>query len=221
MRTSVLIVPLMWFTVTTAAHPPTQHSETCTCEKAKITNGWCGRCRVGYAASLKIPSALLYEALDMHGHDIKPSSFPCPTCQTSLRTDGYCEKCRIGFIGGLAYMTRLTYLLAQGTAVDAKKLTCVTCLDHLTQGGWCEDCEIGIVGNFAFSERALFRQTRIAYKKLVAGIAKLEQCEICAIVLTLDGRCAKCNLHYKDGKLYKPQLEARKPPKIAMTEGAK
>lgn len=221
MRNPLLLCPLMWLTATSAAHPPMQHSETCTCEKAKITNGWCGRCRVGYAASLKIPSFSLYEALDMHGHEIKPASFTCPTCQTALRTNGYCEKCRIGFIGGLAYMSRYTYLLAQGTAVDAEKLTCATCRDHLDQSGWCEDCKIGIVGNFAYSDSALFLQAQAAYKRLAAGIAKLEECEICAIVLTLDGRCAKCNLHYKDGKLYKPRLKARQPPKRATTEGAK
>lgn len=221
MRNPVLLCSLMWLTTTSAAHPPMQRSETCTCQEAKIANGWCGRCRVGYAASLKIPSFMLYEALDMHGHEIKPASFTCPTCQKALRTNAYCEKCRIGFIGGLAYMTRPGYLLAQGSAVDAEKLTCVTCRIHLAQSGWCEDCRIGIVGNFAFSKRALFVQAHAAHKRLAAGIAKLEQCEICAIVLTLDGRCAKCNLHYKDGKLHKPRLEARHPPRNATTEQAK
>jgi hypothetical protein len=221
MRIPVLICPLMWLTVTSAAHPPMQRSETCTCEEAKTTNGWCGRCGVGYAASLKIPSALLYEALDMHGHEIKPSSFTCPTCQASLRTNGFCEKCRIGFIGGLAYMTRPAYVLVHGTAVDAEKLTCVACRGHLAQSGWCEDCKIGIVGNLAFSERALLVQAQAAYKRLVKAVAKLNQCEICAIVMAFDGRCAKCNLHYKDGKLYKPRLKTRESPKSATTEGAK
>ena len=118
-------------------------------------------------------------------------------------------------------MTRLTYLLGHGTAVDAKKLTCVTCRDHLAQGGWCEDCKIGIVGSFAFSERILFGQAQAAYKQLAAGIAKLDQCEICAIVLTLDGRCAKCNLHDKNGTLYKSRSKARQRPKSATTDGAK
>ena len=211
MRSLVFISPLIWFTATSAAHPPMQHSETCTCEIAKTTNGWCGHCRVGYAASLKIPSFLLYEALDMHGHDVKPASITCPTCKKFHRTNGFCEKCRIGFIGGLAYMNRHTYLLAHGTAGDAEKLTCATCRDHLAKGGWCEDCKIGIVGNFSFSKRALFVQAQTAYKRLATAIAKLEECEICAIVLALDGRCAKCDLHYKDGKLYNPRLKAGPP----------
>ncbi len=221
MRSPLLLCPVMWLTATSTAHPPMQRSETCTCEKAKIANGWCEHCRVGYAASLKIPSFLLYEALDMHGHEIKPASFTCSTCQTALRTNGYCEECRIGFIGGLAYMSRPTYLLAHGTAVDAKKLTCATCRKHLTQSGWCEKCRIGIIGNLAYSERAIFVQTQAAYKRLAAGIAKLDECEICAIVLTLDGRCAKCNLHYKDGKLYKPHLRARQPLNSGTSEGVK
>ncbi len=45
-----------------ATHPPKADPNKCTCPKAKIHNGWCARCKVGYAASVKVPSASLARA---------------------------------------------------------------------------------------------------------------------------------------------------------------
>lgn len=86
----------------------------CDCAVSKLYGGWCKGCGVGYLAGIEIKSADMFEALDAHGHDIMPERIRCQRCREAIPKDGYCKICRMGFVNKLAYLSRLTYLLAQG-----------------------------------------------------------------------------------------------------------
>lgn len=131
----------------------------CVCAAAEVTHGWCEACGVGYVASLRIPSALLYELLDPHGHDVDLSAVSCNTCHAAMAANEYCETHAIGYSEGRAYVTRLSYLLARGEPVRDTP-------DHL---------------------------------RLQAALELLDTCEFCALASFANGRCPKCNIHYRDG----------------------
>lgn len=172
----------------------------CTCSQACVTNGWCSACRVGYVAGLKIPSLLMYDALDAHGHNIDPRKITCNSCKTALETDGYCPVCRIGFIRNQAYLSRLTYHVAMGKVVAAEHLDCVRCASHVGNSGWCDECKVGIVGNVAHSDRALFEALAEEFKKLETAVKRLEKCESCAAASLTDGRCMICRKVFTHGE---------------------
>jgi hypothetical protein len=127
---------------------------SCVCEAARSSNGWCDACGVGYVASLRIPSALLYELLDPHGHEVDLSEVSCTTCRWAMSTDGFCEAHRIGYVGGRAYVTRLAYLGAKGEAVQESQEylrlkaaldvldTCEYCALALFENGRCPKCNV-------------------------------------------------------------------------------
>ena len=68
-------------TTTTTTNPTTSTTTNtaCTCALAKIDNGWCNKCEVGYVAGVTINSQMLFEALDAHGHEIGPDGIQCPS----------------------------------------------------------------------------------------------------------------------------------------------
>jgi hypothetical protein len=99
----------------------------CTCARARLRNGWCDACRVGYVAGVPVRSAMLFEALDAHGHDIDPASIECAECRAAIGTDGFCPACRRGFVKGQLYFSRLTYAIANGSFVDPVAITCPHC----------------------------------------------------------------------------------------------
>lgn len=192
-----------------AADPPKADPDKCTCPTAKIHNGWCARCKVGYAASVKVPSALLFEAIDAHGHDIDAASLRCSTCRAASKSSGFCNACRIGFVNGLAYLSRLTYLLAKGKVTDPATYNCPTCRGHSARFGWCRQCRRGMVGHFAYTDRTVFEEAVREVQRLRSAIAKLKDCELCAIAMITDARCPKCNIHYKEGKRVPPDSSAK------------
>ena len=181
-------------------HPPLEEGGDCVCQKAVLTNGWCGHCRVGYAAGLKVPSALLFEAMDTYGHDIDAPTIQCKTCQKALGSEGYCDGCGFGFVRGKAYASKLTYLLAKGMGAEPAAEKCESCKANARRFGWCESCKVGMVGSSAFRDRALYAAAVVEYHRLVAAIAKLPECEICAIALYRRSRCPKCNISFRDDK---------------------
>lgn len=187
-----LAVNLILFAINATPSP-------CTCSQASVTNGWCSACRVGYVAGLKIPSLLMYDALDAHGHNIDPQKMTCNSCKKALQTDGYCPACRIGFIRNQAYLSRLTYHAAKGRVVKAEHIECARCVSHVGTAGWCDECGLGIVGNVAHSDRTLYEALAEEFRKLKNAIKRLEKCESCAVASLTNGRCMTCRKVFTDG----------------------
>ena len=175
-------------------------TDVCTCAAAKRDNEWCKHCNVGYVASVKIPSKLLFEEIDAHGHDIQPESFKCKSCQAALRSDGYCLKCRIGFVRKQAYLSLLTYQLAKGKKKNPDTFACAACKKHATGYGWCDTCKRGMVGNVAITDAADYAKATKAYDLLILAVRTLARCELCAVAIILDGWCGDCKVSYRDGK---------------------
>jgi hypothetical protein len=179
----------------------------CTCTAARLKNGWCEPCRVGYVASVEVRSRMLFETLDAHGHDIDPASIECGSCQAALKTDGFCDRCRWGFVDKKLYFSRLTYYLARGEVKDVSKLTCRTCAKNATKvklpldpHRWCEQCKVGMVGNTAFKEKKDFDAASRELDRLLRAVRAAQRCEYCGVTLFMDSTCPKCNITYKDGK---------------------
>lgn len=174
-------------------------AEECTCASARPRGGWCDACKVGYLAGIKIPSYALFEAIDAHGHDVKPDRIQCASCQWAMATDGYCERSRMGFVNKQAYLSRLTYELARGKPTSVDQLTCAACRAHAGRYGWCEACERGMIGNVAIRDRQDFAKTTVEFRRLLQAIRKLADCETCAVALFTGGTCMKCGISYTIG----------------------
>ena len=171
----------------------------CSCELAKKKDGWCRQCKVGYVASIQVPSAALFEALDAHGHDIDPKRLRCASCKKALENDGFCDRCRMGFVKKQAYLSRLTYYVARGKVTERSKITCATCRKNAQTYGWCESCKVGRIGNFALDKKADLEEAQKAFKLLERAIRMLDRCETCAVALFTGGRCRACKLTYRNG----------------------
>ncbi len=189
-------------TVATAGFPE------CKCADAKLKGGWCPACKVGYLASIRIESKLLYEELDAHGHDIDPASIKCPTCRKAIETNGYCESCRMGFVGKQAYLSRLAYHLAKGRATDPSKILCPVCKKNAEKYGWCDACKTGMVANVAITDRPDFDIAVKAYELVALAAQTAKRCEMCAVAMIYDSRCYDCKISYKDGQ---PQAAPKTP----------
>ncbi len=172
----------------------------CRCEKARMTNGWCQSCRVGYVAGLKIASHLLYETLDAHGHDVDPQAIRCQTCRDLVKTGGFCDSCELGYIDGQAYVSRLTYHVGRGAAVDVATISCTSCRSKTERWGWCESCKIGWVGNVRCRNKDEYDQASVHFDRLLKAVETLKRCETCAVAMVGNGRCLECGIAYVDGK---------------------
>ena len=195
-------------------HPPTHTSPSeCTCKTAAVHSGWCGKCEVGYAASVPITSRTLFESLDLHGHDLDVMAVECPSCRDAVKSEGYCESHRIGFVGGHAYASRLTYAFAKGTPKDVATIKCEICRANARlyrknpaeATGWCKTCGVGMVGNIAFKSKADFERATEAFKRLLVAVRTAERCELCAAAIVYDTRCPTCRIQYRDGKAVEPE----------------
>jgi len=182
------------------AHPVSSDATKCVCETAKKSHGWCAKCNVGYVAGLKIPSALLFEEIDPHGHEIDPKQVECAQCQAAIKSDGYCENCKIGFVSGKAYMTKFTYYLAKAKLVVPNELTCSTCGRNAEEKGWCEDCSAGMIGPYRFTDRAQYESALRARRVVEIAIQRLPTCEVCAAAIVMDGYCSRCRIQYEAGR---------------------
>lgn len=182
----------VWFPLA----PSTFDSDVCTCREAIQTHAWCGKCQVGYAAGLRITSALLFEAMDTHGHEIKPETMRCPGCRAAVASDGLCEFCHMGFVNKRLFFTPLTYLLALGKVVEVSTIECPTCSNSVTKPEWCAPCQRGIVGNVQFAKQTLFKPAVVEYQRLRAAVKKLTECEDCSIGIFMKARCIRCKIDY-------------------------
>ena len=172
----------------------------CQCAVLKVRGGWCDACKVGYAASVRIESRMLYETLDNHGHDVDPAAMKCESCRKAVQVDGYCDACRIGFVRKQAYFSAVTYHLAKGEAKDPSLISCPTCRKNMQDGGWCGTCKVGMLGNVVVKEEKGYEEASQALRRLRIALLHLGECESCAVAMFTNGMCPHCRLSYKDGK---------------------
>lgn len=173
----------------------------CTCSVAKVKNGWCTDCKVGYFDALKIKSQKLFAVLA--GEPADAHEFTCASCKRAKTDSGYCEACGIGFANGRHYHSKVVYLLAKGETKDPEQITCEACRKNAAGSGWCDSCNIGLVGNAAFKDRQAYEQAAEARQVVLA--ASESKCEACAVAMLTDGECKACKVAYKNGK--KTKLE--------------
>ncbi len=173
---------------------------TCSCDEARKIHEWCETHQVGWAAGIQIPSRMLWEAIDAHGHEVDPDSIDCEGCLAAMAADGYCEIHFMGFVGGEAYFSRLAYLMAQGSVVEPAKVDCAICRENAETSGWCERHGRGMLGAVAIDDRSAWEQAQRAYRVLLLAIEKAESCELCASAMVGDGRCPVHRTSYEDGK---------------------
>lgn len=172
----------------------------CSCAVNRIKGGWCEPCNVGYLASVRLESKMLFETLDAHGHDIDPSRFQCETCKAAIKSGGFCDSCRMGFVRGQAYLSRLTYHLARGVAHDPSTLECANCRKLSQSLGWCDRCKVGFIGNVAIADKAEFQRAAPEFQRFLDARKMLSTCETCAVALFAGGYCPICKKSYADGK---------------------
>ncbi len=208
-RTDVVRVrSMIGITLLLVACPAAPAGPVCVCAVARLKGGWCPACKVGYLASVRITSEMLFEALDAHGHDFDPAAITCLTCQKAMTDGGYCDQCRMGFVHGQAYLSRLTYHLARGEARDPKGIACPKCRKNSQQAGWCDDCKIGMIGNVATADKKEYEDTLREFQRLLKAIQMIPRCESCAVAMFTGGTCPSCKISYKDGK---PREDPKKP----------
>ena len=177
------------------------------CAEARRTDGWCDARGVGYVAFVEIPSRLLYDTLDAHGHVLDLTTFTCPSCRRAIDTEGFCEEHRVGFVRRpttrepLAYFSRLTYEMARGARVEPASFRCAECRRHAEAGfGWCAKHRTGLIGSAAIRDRAAWDRAAAAVEVLRASVAMLPKCEHCAVAMVTDTECWDHKITYKDGK---------------------
>lgn len=176
------------------------NQSVCHCATITQSDGWCGKCKFGYLAGIKIESAALFDALDPHGHDIDPASLRCDQCRKAFDSHGYCEPCKIGFVRKQAFFSRLTYGLARGTLKNPGAVTCPTCVKNTTLPGWCEACRVGLVGHRAYEDRKEFEEVVRVRNLLKSAIERGKKCLSCAIAMINDGPCVKCKVTFEGGR---------------------
>ena len=172
----------------------------CTCARALASDGWCDLHEVGYVAAVRIPSRLLYDALDAHGHDVDPATFTCASCRRAIETSGFCDADRVGFVNGQAYFSRLTYEQARGERVDPGQISCRDCKRHAQDSGWCKRCGRGWIGNVAVRDRAAYERAALAADQVRAAVKVIPRCERCAVAMVTSTECPLCRILYVDGK---------------------
>ncbi len=172
----------------------------CPCDEDEPNGGWCEIHRVGRVAGVEIRSETVYEAIDAHGHVIRPEYIRCPTCREARETDGFCDEHRTGFVGGLAYLSTLTYELARGETRELSGIACPVCRKNAESRGWCPGCGVGMLGSVEIRDPEAFRAASRAHDTLLRALETIERCELCAAAMVADGRCPVCKISYRDGE---------------------
>lgn len=199
MRLIVLFILCCCAMLTTPRQPSA--NPVCTCETVKRTDGWCEICNVGYLAGIKIESAMFFDLLDAHGHQIDPSTLACDNCKTLYPAHGFCPSCKVGFVNKQLYFSKLTYYLARGEVNGPEPLACATCLKNTEKSGWCDVCKRGMVGQRSYRIREEFEEAADLRMILVDAIPLAKRCLSCALSLINNGTCLKCRKTFQDGHL--------------------
>ncbi|MCH7994846.1 MAG: hypothetical protein IIB57_10455 [Planctomycetes bacterium] len=168
----------------------------CTCGIAKVENGWCGDCKVGYVAGVKIKSDALFESL--LGHEVDEAKIKCPSCKKAHDAGGLCESCKTGFVEGKAYHSWVGYRLASGKFKHTADIKCPGCRKAAEGAGWCDGCAVGYVAHRKYTDRKDHEQAVHAQK--VLRLATASKCETCAIAMVSDGECAQCKVKFTNGE---------------------
>ena len=176
----------------------------CTCAVAKVKNGWCRDCKVGYFDGVKLKHEKLLSALKGRAVDIR--ALKCESCRKALASDGFCKECNAGFVNKARYTSWVAYRLARGETRDTSKITCSSCQSNAKDSGWCDSCKLGMVGPRAFEDKVGFKWAERARAVLVSAASA--DCEQCAVAMVSNGRCDACNTQFKGGK---KRLEVKKP----------
>ena len=164
---------------------------------AKGSDGFC--CGKGKAFGVKLNSKKLYAALA--GHKFDKESIKCPGCKTAAKTNGRCEHCSVGAADGKFFHSKVSYVLAKGKPMSAEKAKhCYGCATAHKDNGYCGGCSAGFVAGRMFEGQENHKAALAAYKTLVKASKASEKCEACAVALVTDGKCAHCNVAFKDGK---------------------
>jgi hypothetical protein len=172
----------------------------CSCKIAKVKDGWCQDCKVGYVAGVELKSKNLYDALK--GEAVTDTSkVKCELCKAALEKNATCAHCKVGFVHGTKYRSMAAYHLARGEATDSAKIKCAGCRAHAETHGWCDSCKMGFVANRAFADKDAYEQARSAHKTLHLAAKASGKCEGCAVAMVTDGTCSACKVSFKNGKM--------------------
>ncbi len=171
----------------------------CVCPKAKVADGWCQGCKVGYVAGVKIKSARLFEAVQ--GKAVSADKIRCKDCQQAAKRGcGWCDKCKAGIVAGKGYHSPVAYALAQGQHKDPATIKCPKCRQAAKDHGWCSDCKEGYAGTLVFTGKEKYEKAAKARQTLIRAARLAEKCESCAAAMVSDGTCSRCKVSFKDGK---------------------
>lgn len=187
-----------------------------TCTKAKLENGWCDKCKMGFFAGIEMTSKKLFEALE--GKPVaNASELKCPGCKAAYEKNGTCEHCKVQFADHCRYASPAACCLAHGKLKNPAEMKCETCKSYIGEHGWCEQCKQGIVGNYAFTDKEEYNKAAAAQELIRKAVQAVKKCEGCAVAMVTDGTCECCKVSYKDGKLVsatdKPTEKSAEKPK--------
>ncbi len=156
-------------------------------------------CGKGLVYGVELTSKKLFEALA--GQKVEADKIKCPGCKYATKTNGICSHCKVGAAGGKLYHSMLSHKLAKGLRYSEKKVSlCGGCKTAYRQHGRCTGCNVGFVSKRMFKDQADYDVALAARKTLVAAVEVSKKCETCAVAMVTDGKCAKCNISFKDGK---------------------
>ncbi len=193
-----------------ALHEPvdtTADPAICRCAAAEAADGWCAKCKVGYYATQRIPSAKMFTMLDLRGHEVDAAKTTCTECRGAIQAGGFCDACKMGYVDGRGYFARVCYHLAKGRMLDAAPARAPCCP---VDGGWCDTCKRGTVGNREFRDQRDLTDARRFVDVLKSAVRALRRCESCAMAMVADAHCLVCRVAYKDGEPVAQPAE-RKP----------
>lgn len=172
------------------------------CEKVVTTGeGFC--CGKGRCFGVPMTSKKLHAALVGHKIDASTASTsPCRDCLKSLKSYGKCD--HRSLVIGKEYGSPVSYRLAKGTPaaeefVAPSSTPCKGCKIAFAEDGRCDSCNVGFVAGRMYEQEEDHRAALHAYKTLAKAAKVATKCEGCAIAIVTDGRCAGCNVSFKDG----------------------
>lgn len=171
-------------------HVAPEHTH-CWCDSARVQNGWCDPCEVGYIGGITVRHAEVVEAMDTAGHPVDVTSLECASCRETAAVDGICPVCDWGIAGERIYASKLTYYLALARSrVDEPDLPggsdrplCLRCRSTLPSDPphWCDPCNRGTIATFVFHDAATFAAAQVELTRFRAALGEAERCQSCAI----------------------------------------
>jgi len=173
-------------------------TENCPSCKKELEEGWCDKCRRGFARGLETT---------------------CRSCLIAIQGDGWCEGCSVGYVDGKKTACRSCFA-AMAAPIGAwcedcgvgyskgVKTKCRSCLAALQEDGWCESCSVGYVDGDKTTCRTCFvamidvdggwcTDCGVGYSK---GLST--KCKACLAAMRTDGACDACGIRFKEGRSF-------------------